>query len=355
MPSDLNDSSDSYLPNFCSGRMVLAVVLVAEFVAIVLSLSQFSTVADFWLRLARASLFLLWVGLGSAGLLCATRSLLTRYTTTASSALAGSILVGVTATVSILTLLLGQYFFGQQQTSFMQPSSPGVFLFRNVSISAIVSALLLRYFYVTHQWRKNVELQALSRISALQARIRPHFLFNSMNTIAALTRSDPVLAEQAVEDLADLFRSSLSDAATQVRLKEELEMTRIYQRIEALRLGDRLRVVWDVNDLPMRALVPGLCIQPLLENAIYHGIENIPEGGTITISGRDHGQGFDIDIRNPLPPGGEKPSRKGNRIALQNIRQRLELAYDRPAKINAGPENGEYRVTLWIPKVESER
>ncbi|MFK8017861.1 MAG: sensor histidine kinase [Gammaproteobacteria bacterium] len=355
MPSDLRDSSDSYLPDFCSGRMVLAVVLIAEFVAIVLSLSQFSTVADFWLRLARASLFLLWVGLGSAALLCAARPWLNRHNTLAASALAGALLLGTTALISILTLMLGQYFFGQQQSSFMQPSSPGVFLFRNMSISVIVSALLLRYFYVTHQWRMNVELQALSRISALQARIRPHFLFNSMNTIASLTRSDPELAEQAVEDLADLFRSSLSDAAIQVRLKEELEMTRIYQRIEALRLGDRLRVVWDVDDLPMRALVPGLCIQPLLENAIYHGIENLPEGGTITISGRDHGKGFDIDMRNPLPPGGAKPSSKSNQIALQNIRQRLELAYDRPAKINAGPENGEYRVTLWIPKVESQR
>ncbi len=123
MPSDPHDSSDSYLPDFCSGRMVLAVVLIAEFVAIVLSLSQFSTVADFWLRLARASLFLLWVGLGSAALLCAARSWLSRHNTLTASALAGALLLGTTASVSIITLLLGEYFFGQQQSSFMQYSN----------------------------------------------------------------------------------------------------------------------------------------------------------------------------------------------------------------------------------------
>lgn len=354
MPSDQDTTRDSYLPDFCSGRMVLAVVLIAEFVAIVLALSQFTNASDFWLRLARASLFLLWVGLGSAAVLCTARPWLARRGVGGASALAALLLVGTTAVISILTLALGQYFFGQRPNALLQPSSAGAFLFRNVSISVIVSALLLRYFYVTHQWRRNVELQALSRISALQARIRPHFLFNSMNTIASLTRSDPTLAEQAVEDLADLFRSSLADSATKIRLKEELEMTRIYQRIEALRLGDRLRVEWDVNNLPMNALVPGLCIQPLLENAIYHGIENLPQGGTIRITGQDYGKGFDIDIRNPLPPPSGRQRSTGNRIALQNIRQRLELAYDRPAKINAGPENDEYRVTLWIPKVESE-
>ena len=151
-------------------------------------------------------------------------------------------------------------------------------LARNAGIAVIVTALVLRYFFVTHQWQKHVRAEALSRIQALQARIRPHFLFNSMNTIAALTRSDPKRAEEAVEDLADLFRATLRDSHSPLRLKEELELTRIYQRIEALRLGDRLAVRWDVGALPMRAFVPGLTVQPLLENAIYHGIEPLAGG-----------------------------------------------------------------------------
>ena len=192
----------------------------------------------------------------------------------------------------------------------------------------IVTALLLRYFFVTHQWQKHVRAEAHSRIQALQARIRPHFLFNSLNTIAALTRSDPKRAEEAVEDLADLFRATLRDSHSPLRLKEELELTRIYQRIEALRLGDRLAVTWDVGALPMRAFVPGLTVQPLLENAIYHGIEPLEHGGTVTVSGRVVGGEVEIVVSNPLrrtPRAGEQ--RSGNRLALDNIRQRLELAY----------------------------
>src|SRR5690606_35547004 len=115
----------------------------------------------------------------------------------------------------------------------------------------------------------------------LQARIRPHFLFNSMNTIASLTRSNPEQAEQAIEDLADLFRASLGDAHTQISLEDELEIARTHQRIEQLRLGDRLRVSWDIDGLPPRAQVPCLIVQPLLENAVYHGIEMLPAGGTV--------------------------------------------------------------------------
>jgi two-component system, LytTR family, sensor histidine kinase AlgZ len=145
---------------------------------------------------------------------------------------------------------------------------------------------MLRYFWVAAQWRRNVEAEARSRIRALQARIRPHFLFNSMNTIAALTRSDPARAEEAVEDLADLFRASLSDATSTVTLKEELELSRIYQRIEQHRLGDRLAVEWRIKALPLRARIPALSVQPLLENAIYHGIEQLAGGGTVVVEGR---------------------------------------------------------------------
>ena len=116
----------------------------------------------------------------------------------------------------------------------------------------VVTALALRYFYVTHEWRHNVELQAKARVHALQARIRPHFLFNSMNTIAALTRSNPARAEEAVQDLADLFRANLNEKRNQIPLAEEIDVARTYQRMEQLRLGDRLRVDWKIDSLPHR-------------------------------------------------------------------------------------------------------
>jgi two-component system sensor histidine kinase AlgZ len=205
----------------------------------------------------------------------------------------------------------------------------------------------LRYFYVAGEWRRNVELETMARIRALQARIRPHFLFNSMNTIAALIRSNPGRAEEAVEDLSDLFRATLAEAQSMIPLKQELEVARIYQRMEQLRLGERLAVNWDVADLPMRARIPGLMIQPLLENAIYHGIEPLPEGGTVTVHGhRDEGSVV-LNISNPRAAGARR--REGNRLALDNIRQRLELAFGRRAGVEVEESEERYSVTLRFP------
>ncbi|MEQ1578947.1 MAG: histidine kinase, partial [Steroidobacteraceae bacterium] len=179
--------------------------------------------------------------------------------------------------------------------------------------------------------------------------IRPHFLFNSMNTIASLTRSDPSRAEEAVEDLADLFRANLSDARTRIPLKEELEVARIYQRIEQLRLGERLQVRWNVADTPMRALVPSLLVQPLLENAVYHGIETLPQGGTVTITSRFDGSMIELEVRNPLSLDVAPKERRGNRLALDNIRQRLDLAWPGQSRVEVTQEGGEYRVLLAFP------
>jgi two-component system, LytTR family, sensor histidine kinase AlgZ len=193
-----------------------------------------------------------------------------------------------------------------------------------------------------------VRAEARSRIEALQARIRPHFLFNSLNTIAALTRSDAQRAEEAVEDLADLFRATLRDSHSPLRLKEEFELTRVYQRIEELRLGERLKVRWDVADLPMRAFVPGLTIQPLLENAIYHGIEPRAEGGVVTVTGEFNKGMITIVVRNPVPPA-NLTVRDGNRLALANIKERLELMYGERATVKAGRFDDQYIVTLRFP------
>src|SRR5207253_1347342 len=209
------------------------------------------------------------------------------------------------------------------------------FALRNVWIGLVVTGLALRYFYVAHEWRRSVELRAAARVHALQARIRPHFLFNSMNTIAALTRSNPARAEAAVQDLADLFRATLSDKRDTITLAEELEVARTYQRMEQLRLGGRLNIDWKTDPLPAQALVPSLVIQPLLENAIYHGIEPRAEGGTVTISGEVSGGLVTIVVRNPLDPvSGE---REGNRLALANIRERRRRGGRRGDEQRRGP------------------
>src|SRR5438874_1428606 len=187
-----------------------------------------------------------------------------------------------------------------------------------------------------------------------------------MNTIAALTRSNPARAEAAVQDLADLFRATLSDKRDTITLAEELEVARTYQRMEQLRLGGQrvgfpvyvqppaeaqLNIDWKTDPLPAQALVPSLVIQPLLENAIYHGIEPRAEGGTVTISGEVSGGLVTIVVRNPLDPvSGE---REGNRLALANIRERLTLMYGERALIKAGRFDAEYIVTLRFPLAEN--
>ncbi len=206
----------------------------------------------------------------------------------------------------------------------------------------------MRYLYVSSEWRRSIVLEAQARISALQALIRPHFLFNSMNTIASLTRSNPKQAEEAVEDLADLLRANLNAPKDRTTLKEELEVAAIYQRIEKLRLGDRLTVRWDVDDLPMRALIPSLTIQPLLENAIYHGIELLPDGGEVRVSGRRVNGDLRIVVRNPVAPDRAR-KKDGNKMAMANIRQRFELAYGNRASVDAEEKDSVYNVKLQFP------
>jgi two-component system sensor histidine kinase AlgZ len=198
-----------------------------------------------------------------------------------------------------------------------------------------------------------VELEAQARIHALQARIRPHFLFNSMNTIAALTRSDAAKAEQAVEDLADLFRASLSDAKQRITLGDEIEIARVYERMERLRLGDRLRVVWHI-DTPLDVMVPSLLLQPLLENAIYHGIERLPAGGEVQITGKVVASYIQLIIANPVPnPHGVEAARdaehSGNKLALDNIRKRMQLVWPGKARVVVDQTPGYYSVTLTFP------
>jgi two-component system sensor histidine kinase AlgZ len=337
-----------YLPDFCAPRAVLGVVLIVELTALVLSLARENDRVGFWTELARTSLFLLWIGLVVAGTLCVARRRLGTMDVARGSAVVLALVAAVVAVISEVTFRLGSSgAVDPEPLSGLFPHERFAFIARNVGITLIVAAIALRYFFITHEWRRNIEMQAQARVHALQARIRPHFLFNSMNTIAALTRSNPAQAEEAVQDLADLFRANLSEKRTQITLADELEVAAIYERIEKLRLGERLQVIWNTTALPRNAIVPSLVIQPLLENAIYHGIEPRPEGGAVTVTGEFANGLVTIVVRNPMPEGALV--RDGNRLALANIRERLKLTYDERATIKAGRFDDEYIVTLRFP------
>tara|TARA_R110002049_G_scaffold30729_11_gene105127 strand:- start:167 stop:1225 length:1059 start_codon:yes stop_codon:yes gene_type:complete len=340
--------TQAFLPDFCAAGTVFVVVLIAELVAIVLTLAS-HTPGGFFLTLYKTSFFILWFALLGCAIMCRLRRQLEGAGKTRAFVVSFFILL-------LLCLVLAEIawqlttrfsdFFYIENTHF-------VFVARTLAIGGIVIALAMRYLYVASEWRRSVQLEAQSRISALQALIRPHFLFNSMNTIASLTRSDPRQAEEAVEDLSDLMRANLGGSKDKTSLKQELELAAIYQRIEKLRLGERLQVRWNVDELPMRALIPSLTIQPLLENAIYHGIELLPDGGQVTVNGKRDGKFLQIDICNPVAAGAKR-EKDGNKMALSNIRQRYELAYGSKASVDVQESDDEYRVRLRFPADEND-
>ena len=331
------------MPSFCDIRMVFAVVVIGELLAFVLVLADHRVEA--WSHLGLVSLFVQLVALTSAAVLCMLRPVLLRIGNTAAATSSYLLLLLITALISELAFQTGG--LGQLHGASADHAD---FLFRNLGISAIMSALVLRYLYVQHQWRQQIQAEAQARVQALQARIRPHFLFNSMNSIAALTRSDPLRAEQAVQDLSDLFRVSLQEASERVTLDDEISVAERYLRMEALRLGDRLSVAWDIERLPRKRWVPSLILQPLLENAIYHGIEPSPQGGRIGITGWAEGKRITIKIINPRAPALADAHRKGNQIALENIRLRLQLAFGEQAGVALSEIGDHFETTLYFPR-----
>jgi two-component system sensor histidine kinase AlgZ len=330
--------------------MVFAVVMIGELLAIVLSLAPYDARASRWDALSITSLFVQWVGLSSAAVLCLFRRRLARMPETRAATISYLLLLATTLVISALAVGLKDYLYALDWSSALpRDSEGGAFLLRNLGISAIVNAIVLRYFYIQHQWKQNVRAEAQARLQALQARIRPHFLFNSLNTIASLTQIDPDQAEAAVENLADLFRNNLADASHNISLAQELELTRRYLEIEKLRLGDRLQLRWNVAELPADASLPRLILQPLIENAIYHGIEPMADGGTIGIDGHVYQDEIMISISNPLSQKHAASDRGGNQIAQDNVRQRLAAIYGEAGRLTVQEGASDYVTTVMLP------
>ena len=221
---------------------------------------------------------------------------------------------------------------------------------RAALLAGLVAAALLFYFALRAKAFSPALAEA--RLQALTARIRPHFLFNSLNAVLSLIRAEPRRAETALEELADLFRALMRDNRDLLPLADEIALCRQYLNLEKLRLGERLNVEWGLVDVPDDLKVPPLLMQPLLENAVYYGIEPSSESGTIRIRFARKGHELHIGLANPCPVGGGAPG--GNHMAIANIRERLALYYDLEARLETNEvtlENGrrEYRVRIVLP------
>jgi two-component system sensor histidine kinase AlgZ len=325
--------------------MVFVIIMLAELLAIVVSLSQDPYFYIRTIDLALNSLFIQWVALSSTATLCMIRKFLEKI----DKKWVPTISYGVTLLITYIVSELAWYVIVLQLQSPFISSGHTVFITRVMSISAIAWALALRYFYVNHQWKLRIESESNARFQALQSRIKPHFLFNCMNTIASLVRRTPELAEESIEDLADLFRASLQDSRQISTLADEITLCKRYLRIEKHRLGDRLNVVWDMENVPGNFSLPPLIIQPLIENAIYHGIEPDTEGGIISIVGIFDKGNIRITISNPFSDYLASSTEKtGNRVALENIKQRLASYYDKDDLLIMEHDDKHYLVTIII-------
>lgn len=218
-------------------------------------------------------------------------------------------------------------------------------VFRSALLAVVVCGALLSYLN-WHHLRLSPSL-AESRLMALQERIRPHFLFNTLNSILGLIREEPKRAENMLENLADLFRALMSEPQTLVPFSRELELAKAYTEIEAIRLGSRLRVNWRCDTAPVDALVPLLFLQPLVENAVLHGVVPLEEGAEVSVEAYEDDGSLVVFVRNPNPVGSSP--REGNGMALANIKERLELHFDAEARLRAYTENNDYVVSVRLP------
>lgn len=209
----------------------------------------------------------------------------------------------------------------------------------------VATGTALYYFHMRSRALSPALTEA--RLQALQARIRPHFLFNSINAVLSLIRQEPKRAEFALEDMADLFRVLMADNRQLSTLEREVELTRQYLSLEQLRLGERLRLEWHTEKMPPEALIPPLVLQPLVENAVYHGIEPSAEPGVVSIHAYKARDEVHLVLRNPYRKGGTHHA--GNKMALGNIRERLALHFDAEASLRTTITDDAYQVHIVIP------
>ena len=335
-------SPHNSLPDFCSWPLLFAAAVVAELGVVLPALAPGAGWS--WPSLGLASLFAQWNAALIVAAWCFGTTRLQRLR------VGPGILVAWLLALAISLLLTVFVFWVDRAGALgLLPSgiAGGDFVLRVVATAAILSGGLLRYIALQQRWLEQRQHRAQLELRGLQARLRPHFLYNAMNTIASMIQTRPADAERAIEDLSDLLRDSLETRAATVSLDRELALCRKYLRLSEWRMGERLAVDWRVPDSLGGWRVPPLTLQTLVDNAVRHGVQERPDGGTITIVVQPRSSQLVIEIRNPVGSGAGV---SGTGTALSDLRRRLELVYAGEAKLQAGLDEGEYRVMVWIPE-----
>ena len=319
------------LPDWRNFGVMLRVLLGINVLAALAALVQAPDLAGWmgrYIELAAVVQPLLLIGLGLLSLL---RDLLWRLPLRLGQACVLGLTSGLAAVLFFYAISLGL--------------SEGGSVGRAVFLTMAATALLLAYFDLRSRAISPVLSEA--RLAALNARIRPHFLFNSLNAVLSLIRARPQQAEAALESLSDLFRAAMRDPGELVSLADEIALGKQYLELEALRLGERLAVDWEIGPISLDLPIPPLMLQPLLDNAVYHGIEPSPEGGMVSIGIEQRSQELHISVANPTV--GQVHHAAGNHIAVANIRERLALYYDLEARLEIETGDNFYEVRIILP------
>lgn len=328
------------LPNFRSLGVTLRILLICNGLAMLAAILMAGIWTEIPLRLVQIAALLTPVLLACILLLWLLQPWLFRLSYRQG-------VLAVNTLVAALTLAI--YHFGGDLYRPPDSTTAQFDLARYILLGILVCSGLLMYF----RWRSLAASRVLdgARLQMLQARIRPHFLFNTINAVLAIVRTQPKQAETALEDMADLFRMAMSETQNLVPLRKEIQLCKQYLALEQLRMGDRLQVEWDMADEVGDALIPPLLLQPLLENAVYHGIEPLAQGGSIHIELSRSENNLLLRVHNPYTANKTAPH-PGNQIALQNIRERLALLFDIEASYDVKRGEDFYHVEITLPYIK---
>lgn len=338
----MKTSQRHFVPDFCQTEAVLTVIVLAQIMVFVFALmSLYFTKLD-WGNVGAATIFTQWVALSSAALLCSLKNALNRIAKRRAAVFVVLIVMFVTLVFSLIAHNVERYVMGLPWQYWHDK------IWVDMGIAALVSTLLVQYLYVRDQVQQRSRAESEARLQTLQARIQPHFLFNSMNIIASLIPEQPDYAEQAVEDLAELLRNSLRAKNTIGTLQDEIELCQRYGRLEQWRMGHRLTWQWQVGVDTQAFQLPMLTVQPLLENAVYHGVQNLEHGGTVAIRIYEDEAFLFVVVCNPMPSAATK--QKGLQIAMQNTRARLQEFFGTQAIMSSVSDGDHYEVKIKMPK-----
>lgn len=332
----------SFIGNLSSPYALLLMVLLASLLAIMFTLLKSGLQNFDWVLLGMSGMFTIWCVLGAAAILQSLKSVFTNMSAAVTAGISFMVCLAWVACVTVL----GQWFAngGLRDNVWLLD---GWALAETLVVASVLLGVGMRYAYLSLQYRLREQSSLYARLDALHARIRPHFLFNTLNSISSLISAAPEKAEQAVEDLAALFRANLQSGMSVVRWADERDLCERYLRIERARLADRLQVDWQDTGIDDDVAVPSLLLQPLIENAIAHGIQLLQAGGVVTIRAVASDGMINIEIQNPVLVSSDLGV--GNGMASDNVRLRLQTLFGDEASFKCQLSEGYYRVNLVFP------